>query len=303
MLTMQKNTMIRVLVIVVLGYFIAEKKISFQFQINGPGLSIVEWWNSFLDLHDAIKGTGGVPVTSLTHFSVAPTDSTWFRKDNHFEEAIIPAFWETKTSRKDDFTLQQTTSTHLQKTNVSQPAPAASSNALGNLVVLLNPAFIQRNKISPGLVEQKWKKLKNYVQRFAPVAQIEMQKFGIPASIKLAQALLESNAGDSKLAANHNNHFGIKCFSRNCARGHCTNFSDDTHKDFFKNYRSAWESFRAHSYLLQSDRYKALFKLAPTDYKNWAVTLKNAGYATDKKYAEKLIQIIEGLKLYEYDQL
>lgn len=141
-----------------------------------------------------------------------------------------------------------------------------------------------------------------YVKRFAKVAQKEMSAFGIPASITLAQGLLETNAGESPLASQHNNHFGLKCFSRTCEKGHCTNFTDDSHKDFFRKFTSAWESYRAHSLLLaNSERYEALFKLSKSDYKAWANGLKKAGYATDKQYAKKLVRLIEGLQLYEYD--
>lgn len=141
-----------------------------------------------------------------------------------------------------------------------------------------------------------------YVQRFAKVAQQEMSTFGIPASITLAQGLLETNAGESPLANEHNNHFGLKCFSRSCKKGHCANFSDDSHKDFFRKFTSAWESYRAHSLLLaNSERYEELFKLPKTDYGSWATGLKKAGYATDRRYDQKLVKLIEALRLYEYD--
>lgn len=149
--------------------------------------------------------------------------------------------------------------------------------------------------------EAKVRKQQAYVKRFAKVAQTEMTKFGIPASIVLAQGLLESNAGDSQLAVKNNNHFGIKCFSRSCHKGHCSNFTDDSHKDFFRIYQSPWESYRAHSYLLSAPRYKKLYQLGRTDYKDWAVELKKAGYATDKHYGEKLINLIEELNLHQYD--
>jgi len=148
----------------------------------------------------------------------------------------------------------------------------------------------------------KRKKQLAYVQRFRKVAQTEMEKFGIPASITLAQGLIESNCGESRLATSNNNHFGIKCFSRKCRKGHCSNFTDDSHKDFFRKYKSAWESYRSHSYLLQADRYKPLKKLAKSDYEGWAKGLKKAGYATDEHYAEKLIQLIEDLDLHQYDR-
>lgn len=162
----------------------------------------------------------------------------------------------------------------------------AKSTALTNTVGVLDAKAVQQEK---------------YVARFAKVAQSEMQKYGIPASITLAQGLLESNAGQSRLAAKNNNHFGIKCFSKKCKKGHCTNFSDDSHKDFFRRYDTAWESYRAHSTLLQKNRYKRLYELDRRDYKGWAKGLLEAGYATDKRYAKKLVRLIEELRLYEYD--
>ncbi|MEM6316372.1 MAG: glucosaminidase domain-containing protein [Bacteroidota bacterium] len=155
----------------------------------------------------------------------------------------------------------------------------------------------------PIVMTPKVKKQLAYVKRFANVAQEEMRKFNIPASITLAQGLIETNAGASPLATKNNNHFGIKCFSKSCKKGHCSNFSDDSHKDFFRKYASSWESFRAHSKLLTYKRYKHLTKLDPTDYKGWALGLKKAGYATDKNYHNKLIRLIEDLHLDEYDQL
>ncbi len=140
-----------------------------------------------------------------------------------------------------------------------------------------------------------------YVARYADVARREMETYGIPASITLAQGVLESNAGESRLATEVNNHFGIKCFSRKCAKGHCANFSDDHHKDFFRAYDSPWESYRSHSRLLRADRYRKLFQYEASDYRSWAKGLQAAGYATDKRYAKKLIHIIEDLQLYRYD--
>ena len=147
----------------------------------------------------------------------------------------------------------------------------------------------------------KRKKQETYVNRFVDVAQKEMRKYGIPASITLAQGLIETNAGDSRLAKQNNNHFGMKCFSKKCGKGHCANFTDDSHKDFFRKYKSSWESYRAHSQLLMGKRYRHLKKLGSENYKDWARGLKKAGYATDKRYAEKLINIIDELKLYQFD--
>lgn len=148
---------------------------------------------------------------------------------------------------------------------------------------------------------EKIKKMKAYVKLYAKYAQAEMAKHGIPASITLAQGLLESDAGESKLAVNNNNHFGIKCFSRTCKRGHCSNFTDDTHKDFFRKYKTPGESFKAHSTLLQGSRYKFLYHYPDDDFVSWAKGLKKAGYATDPNYATKLINLIRELDLDQYD--
>lgn len=176
-------------------------------------------------------------------------------------------------------------------------ATSKGSSKIYNLSALLAPDALRKRGVSEAVILQKQQQCRDYVKRFAKVAQFESGKYGIPASIKLAQALLESDAGDSRLARSNNNHFGIKCFSRKCAKGHCSNFTDDSHKDFFRKYDSAWLSFRDHSLFLQRERYRHLKKIPKTDYKAWAVGLKEAGYATDRKYAEKLISIIKTLKL------
>ncbi len=154
----------------------------------------------------------------------------------------------------------------------------------------------------PANEEEKRRMQETYVQKYAHIAQAEMEKFGIPASITLAQGLLETNAGASPLVTTANNHFGIKCFSRSCSKGHCRNYSDDSHKDFFRIFPSAWASYRAHSTLLQKPRYRPLFELSSGDYKGWASGLKRAGYATDPNYAAKLINLIETLDLHRFDE-
>lgn len=141
---------------------------------------------------------------------------------------------------------------------------------------------------------------KNYIKRFHKVAQDEQAKYDIPASISIAQGILESSAGTSTLAVQNKNHFGIKCFKRNCPKGHCTNHSDDTHKDFFRKYQNSWESWREHSLFLSGSNYKHLKK--SKNYKVWAIGLQEAGYATNKNYAKNLINIIEDYELYKYDK-
>jgi len=154
----------------------------------------------------------------------------------------------------------------------------------------------------PIVMTKKVKKQLAYVQKYSKIAQAEMEKYGIPASVTLAQGLIETNAGASSLATKNNNHFGIKCFSRKCKKGHCSNFSDDTHKDFFRTYKDAKESFRSHSELLVGKRYRHLKKLGTKNYKDWAIGLRKAGYATDKRYHHKLIRLVEDLHLYKYDK-
>lgn len=140
-----------------------------------------------------------------------------------------------------------------------------------------------------------------YIESYAPIAMLEQKKFGIPASILLAQGIVESGSGTSYLAKNARNHFGIKCFSRRCKKGHCINASDDSHKDFFRKYSSAWQSWREHSQLLAGARYAKLKKYG-RDYQQWAYGLKALGYATDRTYAEKLIGTIEKYHLSKFDR-
>lgn len=144
---------------------------------------------------------------------------------------------------------------------------------------------------------------KAYIQKYAEVAMKIMMKYKIPASITLAQAILESDAGRSTLARKCNNHFGIKCFSRRCSTNHCMNFPDDHHKDFFRNYDNVMDSYTDRvERVLKKDRYSHLYALGTTDYIRWAKGLQQAGYATDKRYADKLVNLIETHGLQQYDK-
>lgn len=139
----------------------------------------------------------------------------------------------------------------------------------------------------------------NYIQQYADEAMASQQKYGIPASIKLAQGLLESGAGQSELARKSNNHFGIKCHNWS---GQTTTHDDDARGECFRKYNTVLESYNDHSDFLRTrTRYANLFDLSPTDYKAWAHGLKRAGYATDPSYAFKLINIIELYELHKYD--
>lgn len=139
-----------------------------------------------------------------------------------------------------------------------------------------------------------------YIAKYSGIAVDQMKQYGIPASITLAQGLLESDAGRSTLATKCNNHFGIKCHSD--WKGRKMYHDDDERHECFRCYRNAEESYRDHSqFLISGSRYQSLFKLGTTDYKGWATGLKAAGYATSPTYATKLIEIIERYGLDRYD--
>ena len=141
-----------------------------------------------------------------------------------------------------------------------------------------------------------------YISRYASIAVNEMYRSGVPASITLAQGIIESRSGQSALAAEGNNHFGIKC--HNSWRGRTMLVDDDSKGECFRVYDSAEESFRDHSdFLRYRDRYKFLFDFKTTDYKSWAYGLKQAGYATDPSYASKLIKCVEDYNLSRYDRM
>lgn len=141
-----------------------------------------------------------------------------------------------------------------------------------------------------------------YIQRYYQVAVKEMHAYGVPASITLAQGLLESQYGTSMLAVSANNHFGIKCFSKTCKAGHCINRGDDTHKDFFRKYPTVWDCYRDHSVKVTTGRYAKLKKYGH-DYRRWAYGLKKCGYASDPKYATALINTIERYDLDRFDRM
>lgn len=144
-------------------------------------------------------------------------------------------------------------------------------------------------------------KTEAYIANFSAIAMEEMRKYKIPASITLAQGILESGSGQGRLAVEANNHFGIKCHNWT---GNRIYHDDDERDECFRKYNHAISSFEDHSIFLTSrSRYAGLFKLAQDDYKAWAKGLRAAGYATDRRYPEKLISLIERYRLYEYDHL
>jgi flagellum-specific peptidoglycan hydrolase FlgJ len=147
-------------------------------------------------------------------------------------------------------------------------------------------------------VEQK---INFYVKKYAPAATKNMRFFKIPASITLAQGILESGYGEGTLAKKANNHFGIKCHKE--WKGKSITHDDDEKDECFRSYKNPLRSYRDHSlFLVDRDRYSSLFTLNRKDYKGWAIGLKAAGYATDPKYAEKLISLIERFNLTRFDE-
>ena len=139
-----------------------------------------------------------------------------------------------------------------------------------------------------------------YIERFKGIAIQEMNTYGIPASITLAQGLFESGSGNSDLAVIANNHFGIKCGSTWTGESYYKN--DDSINDCFRVYANPEESFRDHSEFLKKKNYAKLFELDKNDYKGWAYGLKAAGYATNPKYPQLLLNIIDKYDLSQYDR-
>ena len=149
--------------------------------------------------------------------------------------------------------------------------------------------------------QMRWNsKYQSYIDQYKDLAIEEMMRYRVPASITLAQGILESGAGSSELARKGNNHFGIKCHGWT---GRTVYHDDDRSQECFRAYDNALQSFEDHcKFLRNGKRYGSLFNLPVTDYKGWANGLKAAGYATNPRYATQLIDLIELYKLHEYDK-
>ncbi|WP_411273291.1 glucosaminidase domain-containing protein [Daejeonella sp.] len=176
---------------------------------------------------------------------------------------------------------------NTRKVTVSKPAPPATQ------------ASKPIKTISGNTLVNKYT-AEAYIERFKAIAIKEMNSYGIPASITLAQGLLESGNGNSSLARDANNHFGIKCTSE--WKGKTILKDDDQVNDCFRVYSSPEESFRDHSEFLKRKRYASLFELNKDDYQGWASGLKEAGYATNPRYAELLITLVDRYDLSKYDR-
>ena len=164
-------------------------------------------------------------------------------------------------------------------------------NKILTLIFLFASLFVQAQRTNQAF----W----SYIDKYKGWAIEQMNQYGIPASITLAQGLLESNAGRSTLATQANNHFGIKVGSS--WTGPYVLRDDDSRNEKFRKYKSARESYVDHSKFLQGKRYQGLYKLGKTDYKGWARGLKAAGYATNPNYADALIRTIEMYNLNQFD--
>ncbi len=165
-------------------------------------------------------------------------------------------------------------------------------------ILLILAVVLFTSATFPALKKQpKRNHVECYIDRFLKTAKQEAKLYNIPVSITLAQGIIESNAGRSSLARKHNNHFGVKYRGK----GKYAVYADDTPRDKFQVYKSAWWSYRDHSKLLTSKHYRHLTKLKRSDYKRWAHGLKKCGYATAPKYAEILISVIEKYDLWIYD--
>ena len=165
--------------------------------------------------------------------------------------------------------------------------------------VVTTPAE-EKKSLTPPKTLTNQEKIIHYIETFGSIAQDEMNQYGIPASIKIAQGILESGLGYGRLATEGNNHFGIKCHTD--WKGKRMYHDDDEKGECFRVYKNPSTSYRDHSlFLVERVRYAFLFDYKINDYKSWAKGLKKAGYATDPKYPEKLISLIERFDLARFD--
>lgn len=218
---------------------------------------------------------------------------------------VLGFFWlksETIFPTSDATTTTATEDRHgIQSAEAAMPQPTQPGKKRKQHIESIAPASSIPASAAPAnpddLVPQD---VQAYIKKWAPTAVAEQRRTGVPASITLAQAIIESYAGKSGLALSANNHFGIKCHEKGkCKAGHCINFTDDIDLDYFMVYQNAYKSFRAHSDFLQRPRYQPIHG---KDWRGWCTGLQRAGYATDPKYAVKLIRTIEKYELYQYDE-
>lgn len=188
----------------------------------------------------------------------------------------------------------------MQKTRVATTRKPAYAKPIGKNYPTTNNTTEVIQSTSKTVVTNDL--ITNYVLQYKDIAMGNMQKYGIPASIILAQGILESGAGRGDLAIEANNHFGIKCHKD--WLGESVRHDDDSAQECFRKYPEAAESYRDHAlFLVGKNRYATLFTYEKDDYKSWAKGLRAAGYATDPNYPDKLISYIERYNLHQYDCL
>lgn len=195
---------------------------------------------------------------------------------------------------------RQNSSTQRNTTTQVDPRQNNQNNTTNSTTTNTNTNTTDTTKATPTTLSYA-EAVAWYIDTFSSIAQQEMIQYGIPASITMAQGILESGAGRSDLTQRANNHFGIKCHTS--WTGERVYHDDDAAQECFRKYKDAKYSFRDHSlFLTGRSRYSSLFSLPKDDYKGWARGLKKAGYATDPRYPEKLISIVERYNLAALDQ-
>jgi hypothetical protein len=269
---------VEIFLIVLILYFCVSRGLSFS-----------------IDIYDPLE------TSAVEQLSEASITGGWLSGVGQSATALLASFSAPAAAPDPEVANERTVAIDSAHDGFNEVAPSEDpAPHISNMTLVLSPDYGERKGLPPAIITAKIARVQRYLDAYAPIARREMADFGIPASITLAQGLLESNAGDSKLAVNSNNHFGIKCRSK-CLGCTCRNYGDDTRYDMFRVFTSVDESFREHSNLLNSKRYAKL-KGHGTNYVKWAHGLQSCGYATDKKYGQKLITIIKNLALDKYDR-
>lgn len=220
-------------------------------------------------------------------------------KMNFFKLLIIILFFAsctTKYTRKKTITRGKTPTQIIKKEEKKAPVEVEE------VVTESTPTAIEEadELVATSAVKVTPEVIRRYIQTYKDIAMVEMQRYKIPASITLAQGILESGSGQGRLARHARNHFGIKCHLG--WEGATISHDDDEKGECFRKYARAEDSFEDHSlFLVNRPRYASLFELKPDDYKGWAHGLKKAGYATDPGYPNKLIFLIKKYNLHQYD--
>lgn len=183
--------------------------------------------------------------------------------------------------------------------NLSAPTGSGGSGLVGGSSVVSQPiSNSNSDMLFSGAQDQK---NKSYIRAYSELAVNYHRAYGVPASILLAQALIDSNAGENAAATLNNNHFAIQCHSKNCRKGHCSSLEKGQHKRFYRKYKSVDESWRAHSLMITTGKYRELTN--SKDYQSWANGLEQLGFNEAEEYAKKLIRLIQNYQLGALDKI